>query len=141
MYSCQVALPAGVNFEVPRDYAAFCRGSPVRLTTAVSAKAGLVVSWDATKLSMASGVAVVEYELPAIKGLLVNETEVIFGKVAAILRIVFAGTDGHLLTLPVLSANPRSIVGFREVILALSACKLPFRIASSVKDLVPEGIP
>lgn len=77
----------------------------------------------------------VEYDLPALKGLVVNNSEFISGAVAATVRAVVAGEDDKWITLPVLSANPASVAAFTAVVSALSACGLPVRITSSVKDL------
>lgn len=131
-------LPDGVNFEVPRDYARYCNGRPVRVAQLDHAEAALLVAWTAESLRFAHQETTVEFERKVVRGLIVNLREQITGMTACTLRIVFEHPVGSLGTLPVLSANPAHAASFHRLISTLSASKLPIPIVSSVKDLLSQ---
>lgn len=135
MPSCRVSLARGVNFEVPREYAAYCKGHPVRVTPSAAPEAGVLLTWNPESLCLASVLSRVEYDMSSIKGLVVNTSETISGSVACTLRVVFAANGDQWSTLPVFSASPAHRAGFEQLVADVRACGLPVPCVSSVKEL------
>jgi hypothetical protein len=135
MQPCHIELPGGVNFEAPREYAAFCGGCPVRVTSLDRTEDDVLIRANIDTLSFAHGNTLVEYELSALVGLVVNMKEEIAGTTACTLRTVLTEKNGETILLPIFSANPSNAAGFEGLITSLRSCKLPISIYSSVRDL------
>lgn len=136
MQSCRVLLPKSVNFEVPRDYAVFCRGHPMRVVPCEHVESDVLVTWAADVLSFTHGGTVIECDLTATYGLLLNTGEEISGMLACTLRVVLAVADGGTTMLPLFSANPAYMTVFCNLVERLRGCGLPVPIRSSLPDLL-----
>jgi len=135
MRSRRFALRSGVNFEVPRQYAANCGGRPVRVGPLAAQVQDLLVTWNADVLSFAHGVSRVEYDLFAVRGLLVDPRRSIVADVQwCSLDVVFV-VDGGTVGLPVFTAHLANESSFHELVSDVAACSLPVQMGSRVQDL------
>jgi hypothetical protein len=102
------------------------------------------VTWDRDVLRFASGAILVEYDLPRVRGFLVNLAEPITGMTASTIRIVFEDPasserskmpEGTLESLPVVSANPAYAESVRQIGEVLSRSQVPVPTSKSLADL------
>jgi hypothetical protein len=131
-------LPDGVHFEVPRDYARFCNGHPVRVVSGEAPATSMLVTWAADVIRLAAGTVVVEYDLASVRGLLVNLAEPVTGMIASTIRVVFEGSDGVLASLLILSANPAYADSVRHIADSLSQSRAPVTVFSSMADVISQ---
>lgn len=103
-----IDLPDNVSFEVPRDYAAWCKGTIVQVSKGSEPHGSLKISWDDQFLTLEGRDYLVRYKRDRIAGLLVDPSERVMGHTLCTLRVLLLGYDGGKSSLLVLStrANP-----------------------------------
>jgi hypothetical protein len=129
--SITMPLPSGITFEVPRDYAKYCGGQPLRVLSVPNVDDGLTISWNAQVIRFVHSGTTIEIDRESVLGLVVNEAEVISGMEACTVRVGLTDKDGSKMTYPIFSANPRMKSVFIDTVNMMRSFSLPVRIFST----------
>ena len=138
VHSVALPLPVGITFEVPRAYAAYCGGRPVRVHASSDADDDLTIQWNEQFISFTHSGTTVEVDRESVLGLVVNDSEQISGMEACTLRIGLTDIDGSKASYPILSSNPRMKTTFVETVDKMRGLSLPVAIFSSVQSMLRE---
>lgn len=115
----------GLKLDAPRQYATYCKGHPMRVREVRDAGRDLTILWDADIISFAQDRRLVEYDLPAVLGLIVNTREKIMGWEICTLRIALSEPDGERGSLPIITSDLSLEAQFQQVIGAIETLHLP----------------
>jgi hypothetical protein len=132
----ELQLPDGVTLEIPREFAKYCHGYPIRLLSSANSPGTFTVSWGNNALALAGAHATIEFDLRALLGFVVSQSEEMLGMELCTIRVGLVEADGNKILLPILSANPQSRDQFMSVVNAMSQLRLPVRFFRSAQEML-----
>ena len=103
MKLAEIELPREVAFERPKDFAAYCNESIVRLIDDMPTKNNLEISEENGWLRFSYGIKATEYLIKNILRLQINLFEEVMSWEICTFRVVIKENDGSIVSLPVIT--------------------------------------